>query len=112
MSMGLPLEASPAESAGRRPYGAKSEAGVFVGDLLQREVPALATGELDIVAIARRPGVQSKVAVRRTATAAGTRPVALQVAIGADDVRRVRAQLDQEAIHIVPWHRDQRRYFA
>ena len=50
---------------GARPYGARSDESVLVGDLLMRHVPALARGDLEIVAIARHQGVLSKVAVRR-----------------------------------------------
>jgi hypothetical protein len=35
-----------------RPYGARSEESIIVGDLLLRHVPALARGDLEIVAIA------------------------------------------------------------
>ena len=59
----LPLPGTGAE-AGERPYGARTDAGVIVGDLLMRHVPALARGDLEIVAIARRPTVLTKVAVR------------------------------------------------
>jgi hypothetical protein len=38
-----------------RPYEARSDQSVGVGDLLMRHVPALARGDLDIVVIARRP---------------------------------------------------------
>src|SRR5207302_1734275 len=55
-----------APTAERFRYGARSEAAVFVGDLLRKEVPSLADegGTLEIVAIARRPGVLSKVVIR------------------------------------------------
>ena len=35
---------------GERPYGARSEESVVVGDLLMQHVPALARGDLEIVA--------------------------------------------------------------
>jgi hypothetical protein len=60
----LPLSRDDA-TAGRRRHGARSDDAVIVGDLLVRHVPALASGELEIVAIARRAGVLTKVAVRR-----------------------------------------------
>ena len=41
----------------------------MVGDLLVQHVPLLASGDLQIVAIARRPTMLTKVAVRRTPTA-------------------------------------------
>ncbi len=47
-----------------RRYGARSDDAVIVGDLLMRHVAELASGELEIVAIARAPGQLSEVAVR------------------------------------------------
>ena len=59
----------------RYPFGARSEAAVFVGKLLRDEVPALSSddGDLEIVALARRPGVLSKVAIRPHGTTAPLR---------------------------------------
>jgi transcription antitermination factor NusA-like protein len=92
------------EAPGRYPYGARSEAAVYVGELLLEEVPALPTGELHIVAIARRPGVLSKVAIRsRTGTSAK---------IGADHVARVRDLLEGERIDVVTWQRSAPAYIA
>jgi transcription antitermination factor NusA-like protein len=89
-------------------YGARSEAAVYVGDLLSREVLALANHDLEIVAIARRPGVVSKVAIRPhpgllTPMTAG---------IGADHVARVRERLDGERIEIIAWRRSAPAYIA
>jgi transcription antitermination factor NusA-like protein len=96
----------------RFPYGARSTAAVYVGDLLTEAVPDLArrAGTLDIVAIARRPGVLTKVAVRpRSRTGA---PVPMLKSIGADHLARVRAQLDGERIHVVAWQRSASAYIA
>ena len=83
------IDQSPA-----RPYGARSDQSVLVGDLLMHHVPAFARGDLEIVAIARRTGALSKVAVRRRAGARlAARPVSLMVGLGADYVRRVSADL-------------------
>src|SRR5437763_10182639 len=96
-----------------RPYGARSDQSVLVGDLLMRYVPALVRGDLEIVAIARRPGVLSKVAVRRRARVRlPARPVSLVVGLGADYVRRVSAELGGERIHVVQWQGDPARYIA
>jgi transcription antitermination factor NusA-like protein len=83
---------------------------VFVGDLLCEEVPALAPdrGGLDLVAIARRPGVLSKVAVRGRVD--GPTPIAL--GIGADHLARVSQRLDGERIQVVLWQRSARTYIA
>src|ERR1700681_1725470 len=82
-------------------YGARTEAAVYVGDLLYAEVPALAEGRLDVVSIARRPGVLSKVAIKARSDL--TSPASMVVP--ADSVARVRTQLDDERIHIVAWQR-------
>jgi len=91
-------------AAGRYAFGARSVAGEYVGRLLTREVPSLARGELEIVAIARRPGVLTKVAIHQ--------PDAVGMGIGGDHIARVREQLDREQIHIVPWRREPRPYIA
>jgi transcription termination/antitermination protein NusA len=114
--MSMPSELQPQASlpdfGDERPerfaYGARSEAAVYVGDLLSARVPALAEGRLDIVAIARRPGVLSKVAVK----ARFDRPSASGIVVPADAVARVREQLDGERIHIVAWHRSAPVYIA
>jgi transcription antitermination factor NusA-like protein len=83
---------------------------VFVGDLLCEEVPDLACdgGSLDLVAIARRPGVLSKVAVR----ARPHGPTPIVVGIGADHLARVSQRLDGERIQVVAWQRSARAYIA
>jgi transcription antitermination factor NusA-like protein len=96
-----------------RPYGAQSEASVLVGDLLVRYVPSLAAGDLEIVAIARRPGVLSKVVLRRTAgTRLEKRPISLVLGIGADHANQVRNELGGEQIHLIQWHANPTRYIA
>jgi transcription antitermination factor NusA-like protein len=99
-----------AEPIERYPYGARSEAAIYVGDLLTAEVPSLAAldGSLEIVAIARRPGVLSKVAIRPRPAAVA--PMVL--GIGADDLARVRLRLDGERIQVVRWQRLASSYIA
>jgi transcription antitermination factor NusA-like protein len=94
----------------RYAYGARSLAAVYVGDLLTEEVPALSPtlGNLDIVAIARRPGVLSKAAIR----ARHGVPAPISIGLGADHVMRVRDTLDGERIHVVPWQRSAGAYIA
>ena len=85
-----------------RPYGASSEESVVVGDLLVQHVPVLASGDLEIVAIARRPTVLSKVAVRRSPAAKlPARSVPLVLGVGADHIRRVREALGGERIEVI-----------
>src|SRR5689334_17112420 len=101
------------QEAPARAYGARSEASIVVGDLLMRAVPALARGELEIAAIARHPGVLSKVAVRRRpGVKLSRRPVSLVVGVGADYVNRVSAELGGERLHILQWQGDPVRYIA
>ena len=98
---------------GVRPYGARSDESVLVGDLLMRHVPALARGDLEIVAIARHQGVLSKVAVRRSrGMRLSARPVSLVVGLGADYVNRVSAELGGERLHVLQWQGDPARYVA
>jgi transcription antitermination factor NusA-like protein len=81
-----------------------------VGDLLSEQVPDLdpAAGMLEIVAIARRPGVLSKVAVRRRPLT----PPSTRIGIGADHLAGVREQLDGERIHVIAWQRSASAYIA
>jgi transcription antitermination factor NusA-like protein len=99
------------EAADRRfPYGARSEAAVYVGDLLHEEVAALSAdeGALEIVAIARRPGVLTKVAIRPRRLSA----VPGFVGIGADHLAQVCQRLDGERIQVVQWQRSAGAYIA
>jgi transcription antitermination factor NusA-like protein len=96
-----------------RPYGARSEDSVIVGDLLMKHVPALSAGELEIVAIARHRGVLAKVAVRRRpGVRLRARPVSMTVGVGADLVNRVSAELGGERLHVLQWQGDPARYIA
>jgi transcription antitermination factor NusA-like protein len=103
-------DSSTLDSSERYVYGARSRAAVYVGDLLAEAVPALApgTGNLDIVAIARRPGVLSKVAIRPRRGA----PALVRIGLGADHVSEVRKKLDGERIHIVAWQRSASGYIT
>ena len=81
-----------------------------MGDLLSHRVPSLRGPEaaLEIVAIARRPGVLSKVAVG--ARPSGVTP--LVVGIGADHLARISQELDGERIEVVRWQRSAPPYIA
>jgi N utilization substance protein A len=105
----LPLPRFDTEPLERYPYGARSEAAIYVGDLLSAETPSLRpNGALEIVAIARRPGVLSKVAIRAKPDTVSP----LLVSIGADHLARVSQQLDGERIQIVRWQRSAEAYIA
>jgi N utilization substance protein A len=111
----LPLPRFESIEPERFPFGARTEAAAFVGELLCETVPHLCgdeatsdSGALGIVAIARRPGVLTKVAVR-------PRPGAvtpLFVGIGADALAEISRQLDGERIQVVRWQRSASAYIA
>jgi transcription antitermination factor NusA-like protein len=96
-----------------RPYGARSDDSVIVGDLLMKYVPALSAGELEIVAIARHHGILAKVAVRRRpGVRLRARPVSMMVGVGADLVNQVSAELGGERLHVLQWQGEPARYIA
>ena len=88
-------------SRARFEFGARSEAAEYVGALLREAVGVLASGESRIEAIARRPGVLTKVAIR------GGTPL-----IAGDGLARVRERLDGERIDVVAWHHSAPTYIA
>jgi transcription antitermination factor NusA-like protein len=112
-----PDAALPLGADGRstRPYGARTDEAVVVGDLLTQHVPELESGELEIVAIARRTGELSKVAVRRRLRLQPhtPRPVPLVLGLAGERIRAVKRQLPAtERIDIVQWHAEPLRYIA
>ncbi len=70
--------------------------------------PASSASSLEIVAIARRPGVLTKVAIRPRPDAV----TPLFVGIGADALAEVTRQLDGERIQVVRWQRSASAYIA
>src|SRR5262245_44848606 len=90
--------------ASRYAFGARSEAAEYVGRLLSRHAPSIRDGDLQIVSIARRPGVLTKVAVHSLTS--------VPVGVGADRIARVREELDHEQIQIVVWRSEPRQYIA
>ena len=108
-----PLYLPGVEPATERRYGATTDASLVVGDLLMRHVPYLARGDLEIAAIARYPGVLTKVSVRRgRGIKLSARPVSLVVGLGADYVNRVSAEIEGERLHVLQWQGDPTRYIA
>jgi hypothetical protein len=85
---------------------------VVVGELLVQRVPELASGELEIVAIARAVGELSKVAVRQRLRIqpATARPVLLVLGRAGERIRPVREALGHE--RVVQWHAEPLRYIA
>lgn len=78
----------------------------FVRQLLRLEVPEIEKGLVEIVAIAREPGVRSKVAVR--ARAPEIEPVGTCVGASGSRVREVVKELSGEKIDIIRWSDDLR----
>lgn len=74
----------------------------FVANLLKLEVPELGQGLIEICAIAREPGVRTKIAVR--ALAPDIDPVGTCVGAGGSRVRHVVRELGGEKIDIIRWH--------
>jgi transcription antitermination factor NusA-like protein len=109
-SLALRLGALPA-----RPYGARTDEAVVIGDLLTKQVPEIAGGELEIVAIARRPGELSKVAVRRRLRVQPRtpRPVPLVLGRAGERIRAIKRELPAtERVDIVQWHAEPLQYIA
>lgn len=73
----------------------------FVRQLLRLEVPEIEKGLVEIVAIAREPGVRSKVAVR--ARSPEIEPVGTCVGASGSRVREVVKELSGEKIDIIRW---------
>jgi transcription antitermination factor NusA-like protein len=108
----LPLTASAIPA---RPYGARIDEAVFVGDLLTQHVPEIVSGELEIIAIARRPGQLSKVAVRRRLRVQPRtpRPVPLVLGRSGERIRAIKRELPAtERVDIVQWHAEPLQYIA
>jgi len=76
----------------------------FVACLLRLEVPEITQGLLKIEAIAREPGVRSKVAVR--ALSKEIEPVGTCVGAGGSRVREVVRELAGEKIDVIRWSDD------
>lgn len=73
----------------------------LVAKLFEREVPELASGAVEIVAIAREAGVRTKMAVRSTQE--GVDPVGSCVGQRGVRVQEVIRELNNEKLDIIPW---------
>ncbi len=78
----------------------------FVQRLLEREVPEIQQGLLRVEAIAREPGVRSKVAIR--SLTADLDPVGTCVGAGGGRVKEITRELGGEKIDIIRWVPDVR----
>ncbi len=82
----------------------------LVRGLFETEVPEIADGSVEIMAIAREAGHRSKVAVRSTVR--GLNPKGACIGPVGSRVRAVTAELHGEKIDIVDWHEDPARFVA
>ena len=82
----------------------------LVRGLFALEVPEIAQGSVEIVAIAREAGHRSKIAVRSHVPGLGAKGACIGP-VGAR-VRNVQSELHGEKIDIVDWHEDPARFVA
>ena len=82
----------------------------LVRGLFANEVPEIADGSVEIMALAREAGHRTKVAVR--SSVAGLNPKGACIGPMGSRVRAVTAELHGEKIDIVDWSEDPRRFVA
>jgi transcription termination/antitermination protein NusA len=78
--------------------------------LLEREVPEIFNGVVEIKSIAREPGQRSKVAV--SATQAGVDPVGSCVGMRGTRIQNIVDELGGERIDVVEWNNDVRSFIS
>lgn len=78
----------------------------FVAKLLELEVPEIEQGLLEVVGVARVPGVRSKVLVR--ALDPRIDPIGTCVGAGGARIRAVSRELQKEKVDIIRWSEDPR----
>jgi len=83
---------------------------LFVHRLLEAEVPELASGAVQVRAIAREPGLRTKIAV--SSTQPGIDPVGACVGPKGIRHRSLLSELGGEHVDIVPWSEDPPRFVA
>ncbi|HYW23584.1 MAG TPA: transcription termination factor NusA [Terriglobales bacterium] len=83
---------------------------IFVLRLLEAEVPEIHAGSVQVRAIAREPGLRTKIAV--ASTEAGIDPVGACVGPKGVRHRSILAELGSEHVDIVPWDPDPERFVA
>jgi N utilization substance protein A len=83
---------------------------MFVHRLLEAEVPEIKAGTVQVRAIAREPGLRTKVAV--SATEPGIDPVGACVGPKGVRHRAILSELASEHVDIVPWSEDPQAFVA
>ncbi len=76
----------------------------FVKKIFAREVPEISSGSVEIKAIARDPGIRTKIAV--SSTQPGVDPVGSCVGQKGVRVQAVTTELGGERVDIIPWSED------
>lgn len=108
---GRPVTVVVLEPKTRRAHVRVSRASrIFVLRLLEAEVPEIANGTVLVRAIAREPGLRTKVAV--TSREPGIDPVGACVGPKGVRHRSLLAELASEHVDIVPWDPDPARFVA
>ncbi len=99
------------EDSSRGPLAILSRTDVrFVRRLLEREVPEIRTGAVEIKSIAREPGARSKVAV--AAVQPNVDPVGSCVGVRGTRIQAVVNALGGEKIDVVEWSKDPYKFIA
>jgi len=75
--------------------------GNFVGELIKKEVPEVSEGIVKIYAIAREPGIKSKVAVYSTEKSVD--PVGAVVGMNGNRVLAITKELNGERVDVIAW---------
>src|ERR1700716_429849 len=102
----LETQRNPRQAQGRGSAAAPS----FVHRLLEAEVPEIKAGTVQIRAIAREPGLRTKIAV--SATEPGLDPVGACVGPKGVRHRAILSELANEHVDIVPWSDDPEDFVA
>jgi N utilization substance protein A len=78
--------------------------------LMEREIPEIFSGTVEIKSVAREPGQRSKVAV--AATQPGVDPVGSCVGMKGTRIQNIVDELSGEKIDVVEWHADVRQFIS
>ncbi|MHA2609478.1 MAG: transcription termination/antitermination protein NusA [bacterium JZ-2024 1] len=80
---------------------------LFLQRLMEREIPEVASGQVQIVNIVRKPGVRAKVAVRSDVL---PNPVLACLGVQSKRIKQIRRLLSDESIDVILYDEDPRRY--
>ncbi len=80
---------------------------LFLQRLMEREIPEVGSGQIEIVNIARRPGIRAKVAIRSDTI---PNPVLACLGVQSKRIKQIRRLLSDESIDVIQYDEDPRRY--